>query len=715
MGQPFKGVRYLNFIQQVFAEIDRKIGNQPLLIAVRRGMVLIMPLVLIGSIANICLTFPIPGYQRMIEDVFGNGWRNIFLYIYDSTFNILSLLMVLCTGYSYAVEYDQRYRNTINPIIVAVVSLSSFIALSGFSITNFGVMGIFTAIVVALISARLYLQLIAFKFLRIKIFTKANANFNYAIISIYPAVVTIIIFAAINQILTACFGAVDIQNFIFHQITGLFGKINSPFGRAILFMLLIHGFCFFGMPGSNILEQITLNLFGPVTAVNHHLSALGQPAEIFTKPFFDNFVLMGGYGTALCLLGAIFIAGRYRNQLRLARLSLFPVLFNSSELVIFGIPVILNPVFLIPFLFIPVFLTVISYIAINLGIVPNTTNVVERATPVLLSGFIATGSIKGSLLQLFNLIFGTLCYIPFVRMSEAVSGARMKNNLGKVCDTFKQNESRGLPSSLMNRHDDIGNTARFLADDLEYDLQNNKVSIFYQPQLDYEGNIFGVEALLRWNHDNFGLIYPPLVISLAEEAQLIDKLGYLILDKACHDLKAINQAGLTNITLSVNVSALQLESEFFIGYLEEVLAKYELEPGLLQIEITEQLALSNSKVLINRIESIKKLGVKLAMDDFGMGHSSLVYLKEYNFDTIKLDGSLVREILSNNNCCNIISSIIFLGKALNYSVVAEFVEQEEQKSILHKLGCNKYQGYHFSKAVPYEELLEYVTVRTATA
>jgi EAL domain-containing protein (putative c-di-GMP-specific phosphodiesterase class I) len=170
----------------------------------------------------------------------------------------------------------------------------------------------------------------------------------------------------------------------------------------------------------------------------------------------------------------------------------------------------------------------------------------------------------------------------------------------------------------------------------------------------------------------------------------------------------MNKLGFKNITVSINVSTLQLESASFIKNLEEIISKHRVKPDNLQIEITEQLALSNSRKLINQILSVKKAGVKLAMDDFGMGHSSLMYLKEYNFDTIKLDGSLVREILFNNNCSNIISSIVFLGKSLNYSVVAEYVENERQKRVLHELGCNQYQGYLFNKALPYNEIIEYM-------
>lgn len=128
----------------------------------------------------------------------------------------------------------------------------------------------------------------------------------------------------------------------------------------------------------------------------------------------------------------------------------------------------------------------------------------------------------------------------------------------------------------------------------------------------------------------------------------------------------------------------------------------------LKIEITEQLTLTNSPRIVDQITAIKKLGVRLAMDDFGMGHSSLTYLREYDFDTIKLDGSLVRDISSKNSCRNIISSIVSLGKSLNYSVVAEYVENEEQRNILHELGCDNYQGYLYSMPVPCDEVIDYI-------
>ena len=385
-----------------------------------------------------------------------------------------------------------------------------------------------------------------------------------------------------------------------------------------------------------------------------------------------------------------------------------PVFFNINELIVFGIPIVLNPIFLIPFIFVPLLLTLTSYLALFYGFVPYTSNLVEWTTPIFLSGYYSTNSISGSVLQLFNLVLGTACYIPFVKLAQNISDFQIKNSINKVYDYFKQNEERGVVAPLLDRYDDIGSISRFLAVDLEHSIDSNKIKLFYQPQVNYDGEVIGVEALLRWNHETYGFIYPPFIIALSIEAQLNNKLDYWILDTACRDLKKMNELGLNNLSMAVNVSAIQIEDSRFIDNLVEILNKNQIEPNKLKLEITEQSALRKGNKLLDILLSIKKMGVKLEMDDFGMGHSSLMYLKEYEFNTIKLDGSLVRDITTNSSCRNIISSIVELGKTLNYSVLAEFVENEEQRDILHALGCDQYQGYLYSKAIPYSEVVEYI-------
>ena len=691
--------------------IDERLDSWTFLMSVRRGLVYMIPMILVGSFALVLLSLPIPAYHEFMAATFGDQWGGIFDYIRDGTFNVISMIMVLCISYSYAIEHKPGHNRTISPIIASTVSLGSMMAISnirgeGFSMASFGAIGMFVAIAVAISSAMLFMRLSSIKLLQIRVFSDgASPIFSSALTAIYPAAITIAVFAIINQVLSGIFGINDIQAFVSNVSSAAFSLVRSSFWSGMLFVLLVHVFWFFGMHGSNMLEPVAQSVFVPALAANQVATSLGEvPREIFTKTFFDTFVLMGGCGAALCLIFAILIVGRYRNQRRLAELSLLPVLLNINELIVFGIPIVLNPVYLIPFVLTPLILTLSSYLAMYYRLVPLTITLVEWTTPIFLSGYASTGSIGGSILQLFNLLLGTCCYIPFVVLVEGVADKRARKKLDEVYHELQRGIEQVATSTLLARQDDIGDISRSLAVDLEGDILNNRMMLVYQPQVDHNGHIFGIEALLRWNHQSYGYIRPPLVISLAEERQLIDKLGYWIIDTACADLRRLNDEGMTALTLSVNVSALQLENDDFVSDLEKIMNRHLIVPGHVEIEITEQVALASTIKIASQINAIKELGVRLAMDDFGMGHSSLVYLKEHKFDTIKLDGSLVREILTNHTCRNIISSIVFLAKSLDFSVIAEYVEEEEQRTMLHELGCDRYQGYLFSKPVPFAQL-----------
>nr|HPQ38560.1 EAL domain-containing protein [Synergistaceae bacterium] len=390
------------------------------------------------------------------------------------------------------------------------------------------------------------------------------------------------------------------------------------------------------------------------------------------------------------------------------KMSAVPVFFNINELMVFGVPIVLNPIYLIPFICVPLLLTTVSFFFMRIGVVPYTVNMVEWTTPILLSGYVATGSILGSCLQFLNLALGTTCYIPFVRLSVKSYEARRDLNLKELYDIFWALEKHGTTMSLMSRSDSVGGIARSLSLDFEYDLRRKAFDLHYQPIVNDAGKVVSVEALLRWNHQSYGLISPPLAVALAEEAGLIDRLGDVIFEKACKDLQKMKSIGINDVTASVNVSVMQLENDNFTSRLGEIIADHDIRFTDIEIEVTERLSLTRNLKITRQIEEIQKSGMKLAMDDFGAGHGSLIYLKEYNFNTIKIDGSLVREVMANPTCRDIISSIVSLGKTLNCRVVAEFVEEEEQRMLLKKFGCEFYQGYLFSKALPIEEVLEYI-------
>ena len=698
-----------------YTKLMERAGENLLLASVRRGLILMIPIVLIGSIALLFTSFPIPQYRDLMAKVFGLDWENFFTYVHDGTIGILSLATVICISYSLVTELENRDKLRINPIIVSSVALCSFIALFGiskdeFEITNYGVTGVFVAILAAVTATLLFYKLSSIKALRIRPFADGDSlSFSNAVAAIIPAAITIALFAAANQSLFAFLNISDINDFLAEVLYNWFSNIGNSFLRALLFIFLIHFLWFLGIHGSNMLEHVAQSIYVPALAVNQNLINAGDaPSQIFTKTFFDTFVLMGGCGSTICLIIAVFMLKKNRNQRRIAKFSLFPLIFNINELIVFGFPLVLNPIYLIPFILVPLLLTVTSFAALSLGLVPFTVQTVEWTTPVFINGYYATGSLSGCLLQLFNLILGTLCYIPFVKLSQAVSASKMKKNFEGVCAEFKKIERSNKRHNLLDRQDVIGSLAKALAEDLKNDIRKKRMVLFYQPQVDYEGNVFCAEALLRWKHTNYGYVYPPLVIALAEEYQLIDGLGLEIIEQACSTLGQMKALGFRDMAISVNITASQLENEEFPPKLKQLIKKYHISPKALKIEITEQVALENDKRIKDALGAIKDMGMELEMDDFGMGHSSLMYLKEYNFDTIKLDGSLVREISANVNCRDIISSIIYLSRSLNYAVLAEFVETEEQRQILHDLGCDRYQGYLYSPAIPLEELLAYI-------
>lgn len=701
-----------------YTKLMEKAGENLLLASIRRGLILMIPVAMIGSLALLFSSFPVPQYQELMARLFGQNWRDFFIYVHDGTIGIISLAMVTCITYSLATELENRDKLRINPVIVSTVALCSFVALfgitkDGFKITNYGVTGVFVSILVAVAASLLFYRLSAIKQLRIRPFSDGDSiTFSHAVASIIPAAITITLFAAVNQILAAFLNITDINDFIADVLYHLFSNISNSFLRALLFIFLIHFLWFFGIHGSNMLEHVAQSIYVPALAINQELiQAGGEPTQIFTKTFFDTFVLMGGCGSTLCLIIAVFMLKNNKNQRRIAKFSLFPLLFNINELIVFGFPLVLNPIYLIPFVLVPLLLTVSSYAAVSLGLVPYTIQTVEWTTPVFISGYYATGFWSSCLLQLFNLILGTLCYMPFVKLSQTVSVARLKKNFVALCGEFKKSERSNKRHGLLERQDKLGGLAKALAEDLKYDIETKKLALFYQPQVDYEGKVFCAEALLRWNHVHYGTIYPPLVIALAEEYQLIDELGFEIIDQACSTIKLMDAPGFARMAVAVNVTASQLENQDFPGKLRQLIEKHQISPKALKIEITEQVALENSKWIKDTLNAIKEMGIELEMDDFGMGHSSLMYLKEYNFDTVKLDGSLVREISTNMNCRDIISSIIYLSRSMNYAVLAEFVETEEQRQILHELGCDRYQGYLYSPAIPLTELLAYIRVR----
>ncbi len=696
-----------------FYDYEVKLSKVPLLNAIRKGLIYLIPLLLLGSFSLLLTSLPIEPYQTFLNYLFGENWQFFLQYIYNATFGMLSPIIVISISYSYISELE--YQIEISPIIGALVSLTCFILISNidatdFSLTALGVSNIFPAIIIASSSSYFFVKLSVLRAFHLRAFTQgANATFRFALSSLFPATITIVIFAIINRIIIEFYGISHLQQYYADLIESIFAKIDSPLLAGLLFIGLIHLFWFFGIHGNNIMDSVAQTHFQPGTIANYQAILDGMhPSFIFTKTTFDCFVFMGGSGTTVCLVLAILLFSKLKNLKGLCKLSLLPTVFNINELLLFGLPIVLNPIFLVPFLVLPILLSSITYFAIYFGLVPYLIHSVTWTTPIFLSGYIATESLRGSMLQLFNLIVGTLCYLPFVKLSERSFEAQCKSHLHSAFQASQASERKRFSIPLLSRHDEVGNTAKLLALDLKNALTQKDLFLEYQPQVDYDGNTFGIEALLRWRHHTFGMIPPPLIVDLAEETSLMDRLGIWIIEQAVKDSQKIHQHGFSHILISINISALQLENKFFAKWVKKILDNHKTPYQSVQFEITEQTALARSDVIIEQIEAIRKLGIKIVMDDFGMGHSSLKHLINHDFDSIKIDGSIIKNIVTNENSQAVVKSLVQLNKSLKGPIIAEYIESAEQKETLYELGCTHYQGYLFSKPLTIENLITYL-------
>ncbi|MEB3308787.1 MAG: EAL domain-containing protein [Snowella sp.] len=244
--------------------------------------------------------------------------------------------------------------------------------------------------------------------------------------------------------------------------------------------------------------------------------------------------------------------------------------------------------------------------------------------------------------------------------------------------------------------------------DLYEALARQQFSLHYQPQIEVAtGHFLGVESLIRWQHPKLGWISPAQFIPIAEQTGLIINIGYWVLTQACTQYQNWMRQGIPPFKLSVNLSARQLQQPDLVERIRQILLATGMEPRYLELEITESYKLFDLNTAIATLKNLHQLGIKIAIDDFGIGYSSLSFLKTFPVNTLKIDKSFLEDLITTSKSWIVLQNIIELGHKLNLKIVAEGVENDEQFNTLKKMKCDCIQGYFISRPLNLEEITQF--------
>lgn len=699
------------YLWRLLYRIYVNMNQSRLLKAIRESMLMIVPVIMVGAAALVLRSFPIKPYLFFIQNFAGGIIDEFFALIYNATFGILAIYMVISLSVSYLSTVKQMEGNFLGAVFSSLLAFGISCGLFSENAdigTALGVKGLFTAIVCSLVATSIYYRVQKKRLFNVRFYTEGSDDIYHNMIRhILPILSVGCLVSLINLILCLIFGVGSFQELYIYAVEALFGGMERSFGSAILYVFTVHFLWFFGVHGGNVLDTVGSNVFEPCLEINAGVLAAGNvPTEIFSKSFFDIFVLMGGCGSTLCLLVAILLFEKNRSMRRLAKFAAVPGFFNMNELLLFGVPIVYNPIMMIPFFLTPLASLVISAVAMKLGLVPVVYRTVEWTTPILLGGYFATGSVSGAILQAVNLTVGVLIYRPFIRIMERQNEKDSMEKLKKLMNILQESEKTRVPVELLELRGDAGAVAKVLSEDLELKLKKKEPDMFYQPQYNYDGHCIGAEALLRWQHPIYGRIYPPLIIQLMEEINVLTEAEEIILETVLKDMDDIKAIYGDDTKISVNVTGITIQTDEYEEFLYRMAVNYPNHIKNLMLEVTEQASLEIDDNFINRLTRIKEKGFRLAIDDFSMGNTSVKYLQSNVFDMIKLDGSLTSNIDQNKRSRSIVRSLANMAKEFDIDILAEFVETTQQKEYLKKLGCDLYQGYLYSPAVPLDEFLD---------
>lgn len=415
-------------LEKILMPVADKLGKNKILVAIRDGFLISTPLIIVGSLFLLIANFPIPGWSEFWAGIFGQGWERYLSNVARATFDIISLLTVVGIGYAYAREINaDRIQGAVVAFVSFVILMPTNIPYVGtegdaimkaISFKYIGTNGIFLAMIVGISSVKLFQW--AYK----KGWTiKLPAGVPPAVFDSFAALIPSAIVMFMFFLLRIGFELTPYEsahNFIYTVLQAPLMGVGNSLGAQIIYVVSCSVFWFFGINGPAVANSVFSPIFRTLSMENLAAFEAGLPLpHIYTGQFVDIFQTFGGGGSTLSLVILMVSIGKSQRIKQLGRLSLVPGIFGINEPIIFGLPIVLNPVMIIPFIGVPLMNTILAALAFESGFLPYTNGVaLPWTTPLGFSGYLSTGSWKAAIFQIFLVAMGCLVYYPFIKILD---------------------------------------------------------------------------------------------------------------------------------------------------------------------------------------------------------------------------------------------------------------------------------------------------------
>ncbi|MCG9648069.1 EAL domain-containing protein [Vibrio brasiliensis] len=479
-------------------------------------------------------------------------------------------------------------------------------------------------------------------------------------------------------------------------VDSLLGGLWYELIRSLLWTIGINGHVVLASY-KNELYEVSVNCFNSYKAV-------GGDLPILTSSFYDIYAGIGGAGNTLSLVLCMLLFTKNKGYRTLAGATLILSLFNINEPVLFGLPVIFNPVLIIPFLLTPLVAIVVAYTATLLGMVAPVSEFVSWMTPSLISGYIATdGHISGSILQLVIIAIGIAIYLPFFKQMDRVSGSHAVFTKGSSDEFFNYEEignNRSVIGLLPNMSGNL-----LAQTDISNLQRSGEFVLFYQPQVNNDKNcVSSLEVLIR-HRSKDGTITPPTFLSSFAKLGLTSDLDMWVIKRALKEVAPL--APNATFKISINVSPETFLVPNFAEIVIDLIENSALSFEQVELEITEELLIQDEQTTWSVFTQLREKGIQIALDDFGSGYSSIGHLCKYEFDKVKIDRSLVVNLKHKHGreMFRLTSELVRITGA---EIVVEGVETDEELDFVSQQGITLIQGYYFYKPMPFDQVCQQV-------